>query len=204
MAKEKWQLMSWAYLNGPSTERLKNMELNHKKFVRVYLKRLMMLLFIIGVVSLNGCKVKYSFSGASISPLAKTFSVVYFQNRAQLVQPSLSQNLTDALIDKCKSQTSLKYVTETVDMNFEGEISDYNTRPLTVAADATAATNRFTISVKVKFTNALDPDNSFEQTFTRYQDYDSNLELSQVEKELSDKILEMIVEDIFNQAFVNW
>ena len=64
--------------------------------------------------------------------------------------------------------------------------------------------NRFTISVKVKFTNVIDPDLSFEQTFSRYEDYDSNLDLSQVERELSEKIIEVIVEDIFNQAFVNW
>ncbi len=90
------------------------------------------------------------------------------------------------------------------DVNFEGEITDYNTRPLTVAADAQAAMNRFTITVKVKFTNTVDPDLSFEQSFSRYQDYNSSLELSNVEKELSAKIVEMVVEDIFNQAFVNW
>ena len=134
----------------------------------------------------------------------KTVSVQYFQNRAPLVQPGLSQYITDALIDKCKGQTNLKFINGIGDVNFEGEISDYNTRPLTVAADARAAMNRFTITVKVKFTNAVDPDLSFEQTFSRYEDYDSNLDLSQVEKELSDKIVEMIVEDIFNQAFVNW
>ena len=64
--------------------------------------------------------------------------------------------------------------------------------------------NRFTISVKVKFTNSVDPDLSYDQTFSRYQDYDSNLDLSQVEADLSVKIIDMIVEDIFNQAFVNW
>jgi hypothetical protein len=167
--------------------------------------RSLFLLFVFSVIMvLQGCKVSYSFSGASISPMVKTFSIQYFQNRAALVQPGLSQYLTDALIDKCKAQTSLKYVTAIGDVNFEGEISDYNTRPLTVAADAQAAMNRFTISVKVKFTNAVDPDLSYEQTFSRYEDYDSNLDLSQVEKGLSDKIIEMIVEDIFNQAFVNW
>jgi hypothetical protein len=129
---------------------------------------------------------------------------VYFQNRAPVVQPGLSQILTDALIDKCKEQTSLKYETTTGDADFAGEISDYTTRPLTVAADAQAATNRFTISVKVKFTNAVNPDNSFDQTFSRYKDYNSNLDLSAVEKEYSDDIVEMLVEDIFNQAFVNW
>jgi hypothetical protein len=148
--------------------------------------------------------VSYSFSGASISPQVKTFSIQYFQNRAPLVQPGLSQYITDALIDKCKGQTNLSFINGIGDVNFEGEISDYNTRPLTVAADAQAAMNRFTITARVKFTNAIEPELSFEQTFSRYEDYDSNLDLSNVEKELSDKIVEMIVEDIFNQAFVNW
>jgi len=155
------------------------------------------------LLALQGCGI-YSFSGASISPLIKTFSTQYFQNRASLVQPGLSQYLTDALIDKCKSQTNLEYINGTGDVNFEGEITDYNTRPLTVSADANAAVNRFTISVRVKYTNTVDPDLSYEQVFSRYEDYDSTLDLSQVEKELSDKIVEMIVEDIFNRAFVNW
>jgi hypothetical protein len=134
----------------------------------------------------------------------KTFSIQYFQNRAPVVQPGLSQALTDGLIDKCKAQTNLKYITSPGDANFEGEISDYNTRPQAVAADAQAATNRFTISVRIKYTNAVNPELNFEQTFSRYEDYSSNLDLSAVEKDLSDKIVENLVEDIFNQAFVNW
>lgn len=153
---------------------------------------------------LTGCTVSYKFTGASISPQVKTISIQYFQNRASLVQPGLSQNLTDQLIDKCKAETNLKFVNSIGDVNFEGEISDYNTRPLTVAADARAATNRFSITVRVKFTNAIQPEYSYEQTFSRYEDYDSNLDLSQVERDLSDKIIAMIVEDIFNKAFVNW
>jgi hypothetical protein len=192
------------YLNGRFTERLKSMELNHKDNLSIPENRFFLFLFIIAIPLLNGCKISYSFSGASISPLVKTVSIQYFQNRAPLVQPGLSQYITDALIDKCKAQTNLGFINGIGDVNFEGEISDYNTRPLTVAADARAAMNRFTISVKVKFTNAVEPELSFEQTFSRYEDYDSNLDLSQVEKEYSDKIIEMIVEDIFNKAFVNW
>ena len=180
------------------------MELNHKNISGLGICRLSIVVFIIIIALISGCKVSYSLSGASISPLAKTFSVQYFQNRAPVVQPGLSQVLTDALIDKCKAQTSLKYTTSIGDVNFEGEISDYSTRPMTVAADAQAATNRFTITVKVKFTNAIDPTLNFEQSFSRYEDYNSNLDLSSVEKDLSDKIVENLVEDIFNQAFVNW
>jgi hypothetical protein len=152
----------------------------------------------------TGCKVSYSFSGASISPKVKTVSIQYFQNRASLVQPGLSQALTDALIDKCKAQTSLSLVNGTGDVNFEGEITDYSSKPLTVGADFKAAMNRFTIGVKVKFTNSVEPDLNYEQSFSRYQDYDSKFDLSSVEQDLAEKIVELLVEDIFNQAFVNW
>jgi hypothetical protein len=154
------------------------------------------------LIALTGCSVKYSFSGASISPQVK--SVSYFQNRASLVQPGLSQGLTNALIDKCKAQTSLSIVNGIGDVSFEGEITDYNTRPLTVSANERAAMNRFTITVKVKFSNSVEPNLSFDQSFSRYQDYDSNFNLSDVEKKLVDEIVGLLVEDIFNKAFVNW
>lgn len=153
-------------------------------------------------ICITGCGI-YSFSGASTTGL-KTVSVRYFVNRASLVQPALSQYLTNALIDKCKTQTSLSMVNGVGDAAFEGEINEYYTKPITVSADARAATNRFTITIKVKFTNSVEPDLSYEQTFSRYQDYDSNLNLNSVEKELSDKIIVLLVEDIFNKAFVNW
>jgi hypothetical protein len=171
---------------------------NKLKILRDYLS------FIIIIAAFSGCSIKYSFSGASISPDVKTISVQYFQNRASLVQPGLSQSLTDALIDKCRSETNLRFITEMGDVNFEGEITDYNTRPLTIGADAAAATNRFSISVRVKFTNSIQPEFSYEQTFSRYADYPSEQDLSQVENELSEDITDMIVEDMFNQAFVNW
>jgi hypothetical protein len=180
------------------------MELNRRIISKVGLKNFFVIALILGIVLISGCKVTYSFTGASISADVKTISIQYFQNRASLVQPGLSQTITDALTDKCKAQTSLSFVKGLGDVNFEGEITDYNTRPLTVAADAQAATNRFTITVKVKFTNSVQPEYSFEQSFSRYEDYNSNLDLSQVEKELSDKIVDLLVEDIFNKAFVNW
>lgn len=162
------------------------------------------IIFAAAIILLNGCKISYSFTGASISPDVETVSIQYFHNRADLVQPGLSQYITDALIDKCKSQTNLSVVNGIGDVNFEGEITGYSTRPSTVAADSRAASNRFTITVKVKFTNSVDPEYSYEQSFSRYSDYDSNLDLSDVEDELTAEIVEFIIEDIFNKAFVNW
>jgi len=188
--------------NGLFTEKSKSMKSKCKFFAPISGKRIFGLFLGIIILAQGGCGI-YSFSGASTEGLS-TLNIQYFQNRASLVQPGLSQNLTDALIDKCKAQTNLNITNGIGDANFEGQITDYNTRPLTVSADATAAMNRFTISVSVKFTNSSDPEKSFEQTFSRYEDYNSSNDLSVVEEELSGKIIEMIVEDIFNRAFVNW
>ncbi|HSO77817.1 MAG TPA: LPS assembly lipoprotein LptE, partial [Bacteroidales bacterium] len=97
------------------------------------------------VLAFTGCgvKVKYSFSGASISDDVKTLSVLSFQNRASLVQPGLSQTLTDALLDMCKAQTNLSIVASGGDVSFEGDITDYKTQPMTVSGNEQAAMNRF-------------------------------------------------------------
>lgn len=154
--------------------------------------------------SFAGCKIKYSFTGASISPEVKTVSVQYFQNRASIVNPTLSQEFTDALKDKIKGQTNLTFVNDLGDVNFEGEITDYKTSPMAITGDDRAALNRFTISIKVKYINRIDVDQDFEKVFSRYQDYDSTRDLSSVEEELIELIINDITEDIFNDAFVNW
>jgi len=155
---------------------------------------------------LQGCAVKvdYSFGGVTIDPAVKTISIMYFQNRASQVQPTLSQDITDALIDKCKAQTNLKLVSSGGDVSFEGYITDYKSLPFTATSIEQSSMNRFTISVKVKYINAVEPELNFDQTFSRYQDYSSNLNWTSVEAELSEEIVKLLIEDIFNKAFVNW
>jgi len=137
----------------------------------------------------EGCKVNYSLTGASISPEVKTISIKYFQNRAPLVQPTLSQRFTDALKDKFTSQTNLLLINNGGDLHVEGEI---------------ASLNRLSVSINVRFTNRFNEKQNYETTFTRYQDYDSKLSLSSVEDALLEEINEQLVEDIFNKAVVNW
>ena len=89
-------------------------------------------------------------------------------------------------------------------VSFEGEITEYSNKPLTASSNYQAATNRFTISIKVKFDNSVEPEYSFESSFSRYEDYESSNDFSSVEAELSERIMELLVEDIFNKAFVTW
>ena len=166
--------------------------------------KIMVPLVLLAMTAGCGVKIQYKFTGASIPVEANTISVATFQNRASLVVPGLTQTITDALIDMCRAQTNLDMVSSGGDLSFEGEITDYKTQPLTVSGNEQAAMNRFSISVRVRYVNAFNDDNSFDQTFTRYQDYSSALDLSAVEASLTEEIVKMLIDDIFNRAFVNW
>ena len=145
----------------------------------------------------------YSFSGASIPAQAKTVSVDYFPNQAQLVNPMLSNNFTNALRDAMTNQTTLDMVETGGDLSFEGEITDYRTMPVAITGQ-TAAMNRLTITVNVRFSNRFDELKDFEQSFSRYEDYPSDQDLNAVQEGLTATIVEALVEDIFNKALVNW
>lgn len=153
---------------------------------------------------LSGCTGGYSFTGASIPPEAKTISVKPFPNYAATVNPQLSQKLYDELSQMFSSQTSLNVISSSGDLQISGEISDYNTRASSVSSDDNVATNRLTITIKVSFTNRYDPDTDFDQSFSRFKDYNAALDFSSVEQSLVSEIVTELCEDIFNKSVVNW
>lgn len=161
-------------------------------------------LFVVILALTGGCGGGYSFTGASISPDVKTVSVILFENYAQLVNPALSQTVTERLKDIFLVQTSLEVIQRDGDLQFEGSIVDYNVRPLAIQSDEQAAQNRLTISLSVIFTNTKDPEKDFESRFTRFGDFDSDQDLSAVEDELVEQITIELVQDIFNKSVVNW
>lgn len=151
-----------------------------------------------------GVAIKYTLSGASIPPDAKTFSVAYFPNNATMVSPILSSTLTDALVDIFSRRTRLQQVEEGGDFAFEGEITNYTSTTSSVSSDDYALLNRLTITVKVRFTNAIDETMSFNKTFSAYEDYDSTQLLTEVEGTLIPEIVDKIVTDIFMASASNW
>ncbi len=162
---------------------------------------------ILATLIFTACKITYSFTGASIAPNVKTFSVYYFPNRAKLVNPNLSQQLTqgqDGLENKLIKQTSLSQIKENGDLEFSGQITEYDVKPMNIVQGDLAAQNRLTISVKVKFTNNKDHEQDWEKTFTAYEDFDSNRSLSDAEDALVTEIIKKLVDDIFNASVANW
>jgi hypothetical protein len=151
----------------------------------------------------TACKVSYSFTGASISPDVKTIMVPYMQNNASLVVPTLSRTLTDALRDYFTSQTSLQTVDRNGDLELTGTITGYGVTPVAIQGNETAAMNRLTITVNIKFVNKKNTKQNYEQSFSRYQDYPV-ADLNTVQDGLITVITTQLVEDIFNKSVVNW
>ena len=167
------------------------------------LKRINTLLILMAVCVMTGCGV-YSFTGASIPAEAKTVSVQYFPNNANLVNPLLSDQITNTLRDYFMNQTTLDAVADNGDLSIEGEIVDYKTAPTAITGDQVAALNRLTITVNVRFYNRFDESKNFEQKFSQYEDYPSTQDLNSVQNELVETICDKLCEDIFNKAVVNW
>jgi len=156
-----------------------------------------------GVCAFNSC-ITYSFTGASIPVTAKTISIKYFENNADFVNPTLSETLTQALRDRFSSQSSLTLIPNGGDLQFEGKITEYKTSPQAITGDDVAALTRLTVTVNVKYTNLIEPGNDFETNFTAYEEYSSDLDLTTVQDGLVEALKEILIDDIFNKAVVNW
>lgn len=111
---------------------------------------------------------------------------------------------TEKLKDIFIIQTSLTLTQADGDLNFEGSITDYSIRPINVQAGNQVAQNRLTVSVRVTFSNRVEPENDFEKTFTRFADFDATQSLSSVEADLIEQITEELTQDVFNESVVNW
>ena len=148
--------------------------------------------------------VKYSFTGTSIQPDVKTITIPYVEYKALRVNPSLSNDLTEALQDKFRKLTSLEQVEMDGDLELVCEITGYDVKATAVTADELPAQNRLTVSVKAEFSNRKYPEDDVSKTFSAYEDFDATLSLDAVESSLCETIIEKIVEDIFNATVAQW
>lgn len=143
-------------------------------------------------------------SGASIPENINSFSVQYFDNRAPLINPVLSQNFTEGLKDRISNESRLNLVNGTGDVDFSGEITGYSVRPMAIQADAVSAETRLSMTIKVRYKNYKDPKLNWESSFSAFRDFPSDQNINAVENDLTTEMIEEITENIFNKAFADW
>ena len=152
---------------------------------------------------LSACGI-YSFTGTSIQADVKTITINYFDYKALKVNPTLRNDLTEALKDQFRKLTRLEQVDMDGDLEISGEVTGYDVRAAAITADEVAAQNRLTVSVKINFENRKYPEDNLEQSFSAYEDYDSMQSLEAVESTLCESIVKKLIEDIFNATVAQW
>ena len=171
-----------------------------------YVKKI--LLFILPAILLMGCGI-YNFTGGNVGD-AKTFQVNYFQNYAtqspgSTFEPGVDRDFTLALQDRILNQTSLDLITSgNPDLLYEGEITEYKISPMSATSNQTAAQNRLSMRVKVRFYNRLKEDAAFDQSFSFFYDYPADTQLSAIKSEAHEIIFERLTQDIFNASLADW
>ena len=161
-----------------------------KKIVNIRLSAANWLILSFLTVLATACSISYKFNGASID---------YTK-----VKPTLAPQFTEDLKDIYIRQTRLQLVPSNGDLELEGEITGYDFAPMAVKEDAIASQTRLTITVRVRYSNRVNPDEDFEQSFSAYREFDSNLMPQQVEGTLCEEIIEEIVDQIYNATVANW
>ena len=122
-----------------------------------------------------------------------------------MIEPTLSQRFTQDLQDLFTRQTNLTLIKSNGDLYFSGEITGYRVNPMSATAAQTAAQNRLTVTINVRFENKLIEKDNFEKQFSFYSDFDANAQLTGGVLEAAlDEIIERITQDIFNASVAKW
>lgn len=154
---------------------------------------------------LAGCAISYKFNGANIDyQTTRTIAIADFPNNAAMVNPTLSNNLSEGIRDLFQRQTRLQILRKGGDLELEGEIIGYDISQGAISVDSYAAESKLTIRVNVRFTNNIKPEESFERTYTAFQTFDASRMLSDVQDELCAIMITEIAENIYNDSVARW
>ena len=85
-----------------------------------------------------------------------------------LVQPlsqGFDRDFTNAMQEVLINQTNLELTGANGDLIYEGEIIEYRVTPTTATAQQTAAQNRLTVTINVRYINTNNEEDNFEKDF---------------------------------------
>lgn len=102
------------------------------------------------------------------------------------------------------AQTRLDLTDKQGDLRFEGSVTGYQVGNAAISSDEFTTLNRLTITVKVKYTNTIEKEKSFEKTFSRFADYNANENFTTIESQLVEDINGQLTQDIFDASLGAW
>jgi len=160
---------------------------------------------VVALLLASSCTISYKFNGASVDySKTKTISIPDFPNNAELVYPPLALYFTETLRDTYGTQTRLRLLKKSGDLQLEGEITEYRLTPMAISADTYSSENKLTVTVAVRFVNAKNPEDNFEKKYTAYQIFNSSRMLTDVQDELMKVMVREIADNIYNDTVAKW
>jgi len=145
---------------------------------------------------MNGANINYQ--------TTHSISIADFPNNAPMVNPALSNTLSESIRDLFQRQTRLQILRKGGDLELEGEIIGYDITQGAISTNSYASESKLTIRVQVHFTNNVNPEESFDKTYSAYQTFDASKLLTDVQDELCQLIVTEIAESIYNDTVAKW
>jgi hypothetical protein len=162
-------------------------------------------LLLILSATLFACSISYSFNGSSINyNEVKTITVDKFPIRSAYVWAPMESMFYNTLSDAYGNKTKLQIVKRNGDLQVSGEITEYAQLNKSVSSDGYSSQTQLKVTVNVRFVNTKNHSQDFEKQFSATSEYDSSRQLTDVQEELVQQIIDEIVDQIFNATVANW
>jgi len=156
-------------------------------------------------VLLVGCTVSYRLNGAAIDyNVYKSIQLEAFANRASYQWGPMAPMFNNTLSDVFNRQTKLKQVKKDGDLVLSGEITSYDQTNKSISADGYSSMVQLKMTMQVRYTNNKDHKKDFDKSFSANREYDSSQQLSAVQEELVQQMIDDIVDQIFNSTVADW
>jgi hypothetical protein len=167
-----------------------------------------LLIFTVLSIALSSCwpsSVSFNDSG-SIPPEWNYFSVQNLENNAPNSPINFSGFLSDKIRDGIQNNTRLKLSKQanTGEVRLDGAITNYQITPVAIQAGDNVAKNRLTVTCTIKIGITSPKEQEMIVNTSRFADYPTDKNFSDVEQELNEQISSQIVQDVINKILSNW
>ena len=177
----------------------------YRKLKDMGVKLLAIILLLSATLLPTACSISYSFNGSSIDyTKVHSVSIDKFPIRSAYVWAPMESMFYNSLSDAFANKTKLQVLKRNGDLQLAGEITEYAQLNKSVSSDGFSAQTQLKVTVNVRFVNNSKHDEDFEKQFSATAEYDSSQQLSAVQEELVQQIIDDIVDQIFNATVANW
>lgn len=161
---------------------------------------------LLAVTVLTACSIKYGFTsvGGIDYSKTKTISIDKFPIRANYVWSPMESMFYNELTDAISKKTKLSVLKRNGDLQLSGEITEYSQTNKAISSDGFSSQVQLRMTVNVRYVNNKEHKDDFEQRFSATTTYPATQQLSSVQEDLVQEMIEDIVDQIFNATVGNW